>query len=79
MKKTYLTTEQLSQRIHYDPRTIRSQLKDKVLIEGLHYLRPFGQRKILYVWETIERDNAKHSLAACPIAMHHSGEEGAHG
>ena len=79
MKKTYLTTEQLSQRIQYDPRTIRSQLKDKVLIEGLHYLRPFGQRKILYVWEAIERDMARHSMAACPIAMNHSTEERAHG
>jgi hypothetical protein len=31
MSHTYLTTEQLSKRIHYDPRTIRNQLKDSVL------------------------------------------------
>lgn len=79
MKKTYLTTEQLSQRIQYDPRTIRSQLKDKVLIEGVHYLRPFGQRKILYIWETIEQDMAKHSMAACPISMDRLAEGRAHG
>ena len=53
---TYLTTEQLAQKIHYDPRTIRSRLKDSVLIEGQHYFRPFGGRKILYIWEAIESD-----------------------
>ena len=56
MGSTYLTTEDLSERIKYDPRTIRNQLKDSVLLEGVHYFRPFGGRKILYIWETIERD-----------------------
>jgi hypothetical protein len=27
-----------------------------VLIEGVHYFRPFGGRKILYIWDAIERD-----------------------
>lgn len=54
--ETYLTTEELAGRIKYDPRTIRERLKDSVLIEGVHYIRPFGGRKILYVWEVIERD-----------------------
>lgn len=53
---TYLTTDELSSRIHYTPATIRNQLKDNVLLEGTHYFRPFGGRKILYVWEAIERD-----------------------
>lgn len=56
MSQTYLTTEALAERIHYDPRTIRNRLKDSVLIEGVHYFRPFGGRKILYIWEAIERD-----------------------
>ena len=56
MNQTYLTTEGLSERIHYDQRTIRERLKDSVLIEGVHYIRPFGGRKILYIWESIERD-----------------------
>lgn len=56
MSATYLTTEQLSERIHYDPRTIRTRLKDSVLLEGVHYIRPFGGRKLLFVWEAIERD-----------------------
>lgn len=56
MSQTYLTTDELSGRIKYDCRTIRDRLKDSVLIEGVHYFRPFGGRKILYIWEAIERD-----------------------
>jgi hypothetical protein len=56
MTQTYLTTEELSERIKYDPRTIRDRLKDSVLLEGVHYIRPFGGRKILYLWEKIEHD-----------------------
>lgn len=59
MFDTYLTTEELAGRIKYDPRTIRSRLKDSVLLEGIHYFRPFGGRKILYIWETIEKDMFK--------------------
>lgn len=55
---TYLTTEELSSRIKYDCRTIRERLKDSVLLEGIHYIRPFGGRKILFLWERIEQDMA---------------------
>ena len=58
---TYLTTDELSVRIKYDSRTIRDQLKDSVLLEGVHYIRPFGGRKILYIWEQIEQDMVRHS------------------
>ena len=68
MNTTYLTTDALAERIHYDPRTIRERLKDSVLIEGTHYFRPFGGRKILYIWETIERD-MKSSLGPLGIPM----------
>ena len=69
MDQTYLTTEELSVRIKYDSRTIRDRLKDSVLIEGVHYIRPFGGRKILYIWETIERDmKLKGSSLAIPMA-----------
>ena len=47
---------ELSERIKYEPRTIRDCLKDSVLLEGVHYIRPFGGRKILYIWEQIEKD-----------------------
>jgi hypothetical protein len=56
---TYLTTEELAKRIKYDTRTIRERMKDSVLLEGVHYIRPFGGRKILYIWERIEKDMAK--------------------
>ncbi len=48
MSHTYLTTEELALRIKYNARTIRNALKDSVLLEGRHYIRPFGGRKILY-------------------------------
>lgn len=56
MEQTYLTTEELSSKIKYDPRTIREQLKDSVLFEGVHYIRPFGGRKILFIWERVEKE-----------------------
>ena len=71
MSSTYLTTEDLAARIHYDVRTIRDRLKDSVLIEGTHYFRPFGGRKILYIWEAIERDMrlpAANDSGAIPMA-----------
>lgn len=51
----YITTEELSVRIKYDPRTIRERLKDKVFIFGVHYVNSIG-RKILYIWNKIEAD-----------------------
>ena len=70
MSATFLTTSQLANRIQYDERTIREQLKDSVLIEGVHYVRPFGRRKILFIWEKIEKDilNSTESIFAIPMA-----------
>ena len=59
MTYTYLTTQELSVKIRYDAKTIRNQLKDSVLFEGVHYIKPFGGRKILYLWENIEKDMLK--------------------
>lgn len=74
MSETYLTTDQLAERIHYDPRTIRDRLKDSVLLEGIHYIRPFGGRKLLYVWEAIERDIGQSSGRCAPeIPMANGG------
>lgn len=67
MNKTYLTTEQLSEKIHYNTRTIRNELIDSCLFEGIHYIRPFGRRKILFIWENIEQDML--SLLNDTIAM----------
>ena len=61
-QQTYMTTEELAIRLRYDPRYIRSTLKDAVFIEGVHYIRPFGRRRVLYIWEAIERDMMKVSV-----------------
>ena len=71
MNQTYLTTQELADRIKYNARTIRTRLKDSVLFEGRHYIRPFGGRKTLYIWENIETDMMKKSLIedfAIPMA-----------
>lgn len=68
MSLEFLTTDELSTRIKYDVRTIRERLKDSVLLEGVHYFRPFGGRKILYIWESIQRDMMIGSKAR-PIGM----------
>ena len=74
MTDTYLTTDQLAERIHYDARTIRTRLKDAVLLEGIHYIRPFGGRKILYIWEHIERDmGLTSSVSSFAIPMANGG------
>jgi len=68
LSQTYLTTDELSALIKYDARTIRERLKDSVLLEGVHYFRPFGGRKILYNWNVIERDMVKLSQVR-PVGM----------
>ncbi|MBK9496370.1 MAG: hypothetical protein IPO08_18080 [Xanthomonadales bacterium] len=73
MSTTYLTTDELADRIRYDARTIRNQLKDSVLLEGVHYFRPFGGRKILYVWDAIERDMKLASADHAPLVPLTSG------
>ena len=72
-KQTFLTTQELSERIKYDTRTIRDRLKDSVLIEGIHYIRPFGGRKILYIWEIIASDMCKFSMSTMDIPMANGG------
>lgn len=77
MTSELLTTDELAARIKYDVRTIRERLKDSVLIEGTHYFRPFGGRKILYVWANIERDmvveTQKRSAGVAGIPMANGG------
>lgn len=72
MPSELLTTDELSARIKYDVRTIRERLKDSVLLEGVHYIRPFGGRKILFIWDRIAEDIGKPSAAggaaAIPVA-----------
>jgi hypothetical protein len=53
---TFITTEELAERIKYEPRYIRERLVGEVLHEGVHFVRPFGRRKLLFLWDAIERD-----------------------
>jgi hypothetical protein len=69
MSHTYLTTEELATRMKYDARTIRNRLKDSVLLEGVHYFRPFGGRKILFIWEAVEEDMQKFSRVSGLVPM----------
>jgi len=71
--KQLLTTEELAERIKYNPRYIREVLKDSVFIEGVHYIRPFGRRKILFVWDAIERDMFSGARSAAIIPMASGG------
>ena len=40
-----------------------------ILLEGRHYFRPFGGRKILYIWENVEQDMFKAMAAISAIPM----------
>ena len=71
--KSFLTTEELSNRLHYNERYIRQFLLDSVLLEGIHYFRPFGRRKILFIWETIEQDMMLASTRESPAIPLASG------
>jgi len=51
----YLTTDELSMRIKYEPRYIRERMKDRIFKKDVHYVQPFGGRKILYIWNEIEK------------------------
>lgn len=74
MQSELLTTDELAARIKYDSRTIRERLKDSVLLEGVHYIRPFGGRKILFVWDRIAEDMIKSSSkSAVGIPMANGG------
>lgn len=64
MNLTYLTTQELAEKIKYNARTIRTRLKDSVLFEGRHYIKPFGGRKTLYIWEHVEEDMAMTSISS---------------
>lgn len=69
---TYLTARELSARIKYKPNVINNMLKDSVLIEGIHYVRPFGRRKVLYLWEAVERamlDGGVQAAAATSLSL----------
>ena len=54
MNYTYLSAAQLAQRIPFSKRYIAEVMKDSVFEQGVHYIRPFGGRRVVYLWEPIE-------------------------
>lgn len=66
---TYITVNQLAERLHYNPRYINQALKDKVLFEGTHYIRPFGGRRVLYIWEAIEEELMRFSKEETSVSI----------
>lgn len=65
---TYLTTQELADRIKYSARYICRHLVDNKLIEGVHYVRPFNGRKILFIWERIEKELGLPTEISIPLA-----------
>jgi hypothetical protein len=55
-KYELITAEELGERLRYNPRYILRQLLDYKLFEGVHYVRPFGGKKILFIWERVFQD-----------------------
>jgi len=54
--QTLLNSKELATLIKFSPAYINNALKDTIFFEGIHYIRPFGRRKIFYIWETIEQE-----------------------
>jgi hypothetical protein len=71
-EETHLTLQELSERINYKPQTILRKLIGTHLIEGIHFFHPFGGRKMVFIWEPINRDMRRpqisHHIAAIPMA-----------
>jgi hypothetical protein len=71
MNKTLLTASELADRIHFSSTYINHALKDSIFLLGQHYIRPFGGRKILYIWEAVEQEMFKitvRPVMAIPMA-----------
>lgn len=55
MSKSYISAVELATKIPYHPKYINDKLKDRYLFEGKHYVRPFGGKRVLYIWEEVEK------------------------
>lgn len=65
---TYLTADELAGRLKYNSRYVTNVLRTQCFQEGRHYVRPFGGRKILYIWENIESDMYTDVNQSIPMA-----------
>ena len=51
---TYMSADRLSEELPYKARYINEYLKDRVFMEGTHYVRLPGSRRIMYIWDAIK-------------------------
>ena len=68
---TYISLEELSLRTTYSMATLSRGHLTRNMIEGVHFVRPLGGKKKLYVWDAIERDMfnmGSQSMEAIPMA-----------
>ncbi len=71
MNRTLLTASELANRIHFSSTYINHALNDTIFLQGQHYIRPFGGRKIFYIWEEVEKEMFKTTVRpvmAIPMA-----------
>jgi len=52
----YMSIDQLAEVTTYSKTTLTRGTISKRMVEGIHYVCPFGGKKKLYIWEAIERD-----------------------
>lgn len=53
-EETYLTTEELSNKIKYEKQTLYNLIHTKVFEPGKHFIKP-SRKKILWIWPEIEK------------------------
>jgi hypothetical protein len=49
----YLSTREISERTKYAPGSIRNLVSKRILVEGVHYVKP-TPRKVLFLWSAME-------------------------
>jgi len=52
----YISLEELALRTTYSKTTLSRGHITRNMIEGVHFVRPLGGKKKLYLWDAIERD-----------------------
>ncbi len=65
---TYMQAAELATHIPYKARYINDYLKDRVFIEGTHYVRFPGSRRVMYIWEAIQTDYLQQTAIKIPMA-----------
>ena len=55
-KFTYLNAESVAKKLDYSPRYFKEVIVKNFLEENVHYIRGFGGRKLIFIWEKIEEE-----------------------